>query len=126
MCANFGCLLSWRYCNDCSEVLSRTGISRLWRNLAGYCRWAAWDGVITLAMAAFCEGVRVAMGDLSVVLFPLGGGRSAVGNMDLVRHAISSNFLRWVVVVLLLGRREALECSPLEVSLGVGLHGEGT
>ena len=66
----------------------RTGIARLWRNWAGYRRWDAWDELITLAMAAVCERVRVAMGAVSVVLFTLGGGRSMVWNLDLVRHAI--------------------------------------
>ena len=88
MCTNFRVLYSWRYCNDLPEVSSRTGIVRLWRNLAGYCLWAAWDGVITLAMDAVFERVRVAMGAVSVVLFTLGGGRSTVGNMDLVHRAI--------------------------------------
>ena len=90
MCANFGCLSSWRYCNDCPEVLSRTGISRLWRKLAGCRRWAAWSGVIKLAMAAVCERVHLAMGGVSVVLFIVGGGWSMVGNLDLVRRAIGS------------------------------------
>ena len=91
MCAKFGCLRSWRYCNDCPEVSSRTGIARIWRNLAGYRRCAVWAGVITLAMAAVCERVRVAMGAVSVVLFNLGGGRSMVWNLDLVRHEIGSS-----------------------------------
>ena len=56
MCANFGCLRSWDF-NDCPEVSSRTSIARLWKNLAGYRRWAAQDGVITLAMAVVCECV---------------------------------------------------------------------
>ena len=91
MCANFGCLRSWRYCNDFLEVSSRTGIVRLWRNLAGYPLWDAWDGVITLAMDTVYERVRVEMGAVSVVLFTLGGGRSMVGNLDLMRRAIGSS-----------------------------------
>ena len=91
MCTNFRVLYSWRYCNDLPEVSSRTGTVRLWRNLAGYCRWAAWAGVITLAMAALFERVHVTIGAVSVVLFTLGGGRSTVGNLDLVRRAIGSS-----------------------------------
>ena len=68
-----------------------TGIARLWRNLAGYRRWAAWAGLITLAMVAVCERVRVAIGAVSVVLFTLGGGRSMVWNLDLVRRTIGSS-----------------------------------
>ena len=45
-------------------------------------------------MAAVCEGVRLAMGAVSIVLFTLGGGWSTVwGNMDLVRRAIGSYLL---------------------------------
>ena len=91
MCANFGCLRSWRYCNNCSEVLSRTGISRLLRNLAGYCCWAAWSEVMTLAMDAVFECVRREIVTVSIVLFTLGGGRSIVGNLDRVRRAIGSS-----------------------------------
>ena len=36
ICANFGCLRSWRYYRSCPEVLSRKGIARLWINCAGY------------------------------------------------------------------------------------------
>ena len=67
------------------------GIARLWRNLAGYCRWAAWAGVITLAMAVVCERVRVEMGAVSVFLFTLGGGRFMVWNLELVLRAIGSS-----------------------------------
>ena len=91
MCANFGCLRSWQYCNDCSGVLSRTGISRLLRNLDGYCCWAAWYEVMTLAMAAVFERVRREIVTVSIVLFTLGGGRSMVGNLDRVRRAIGSS-----------------------------------
>ena len=91
MCANLRCLRSWQYCNYCLEVLSRTGIARLWRNLAGYLRWAAWAGVITLAVSAVCEHVCAAIGAVSVFLFTLGGGWSTVGNLDLVRRAIGSS-----------------------------------
>ena len=45
---------------------------------------------MTLAMAAVCERVRLEIGAVSVVLFTLGGGRSTVGNLDLVRRAIVS------------------------------------
>ena len=91
MCAKFGCLRSWQHFNDCPEFLSRTGNARLWRNLAGYFRWDTWDGVITLAMAAVCERVCAAIGAVSFFLLTLGGGRSMVGNLDLVRRAIGSS-----------------------------------
>ena len=91
MCANFECLRSWRYCNDCPEVLSRMGISRLWRNLAGYFRTDAWARVTIIVMAAVCDCVRLAIGAVSVVLFTLGVGRSTVGNLDLVRRSIGSS-----------------------------------
>ena len=93
MCANFGCLRSWRYCDDCPNFLSRAGIARLWRNLAGYRCWADWDGVITLAMAAVRECVYAEIGDVSIFLFTLGGGRSALGNLDLVRRLIGSSLI---------------------------------
>ena len=59
--------------------------------MAGYLRWAAWAGVMTLSMAAVCERVCAANGAVSVVLFTLGGGSSTVGNLDLVRRAIGSS-----------------------------------
>ena len=59
--------------------------------MAGYHRWATWDGVMPLAMAAVCERVRLEIGAMSVVLFTLGGGRSMVGNLDHVRRAIGSS-----------------------------------
>ena len=63
----------------------RTGISRLWRNWAGYRRLAAWYRVITLAMAAVCDRVRLEIGPVSCVLLTLGGGGSTVcGTLDLV------------------------------------------
>ena len=62
MCENLGCLCSWRYCRNWPEVSLRTGIAKLWRNLARYLRWAAWGGVMALAMFAVCERVRLAMG----------------------------------------------------------------
>ena len=59
--------------------------------MAGYRRWAAWDGVITLAMAAVCERVSLAMCAMAGVLFTLGGGWSTVRvNLDLVRRATDS------------------------------------
>ena len=93
MCAHFGCLRSWRYCNSYPEVLSRTGIVRLWRNWAGYCRLVAWAGVKTLATAVVCDGMCRAIGPRSVVLSTLGVGVSTVcGTLDLVRHATGSYF----------------------------------
>ena len=41
-------------------------------------------------MATVCERLRLAIGAVSVVLFTLGGGRSMVGNLDRVHHAIGS------------------------------------
>ena len=46
---------------------------------------------MTLAMDAVCERVRLAIGNLIVVLFALGGGRPTVGNLDRVRRAIGSS-----------------------------------
>ena len=59
--------------------------------MAGYCRWAAWAGVIILSMDAVFERVCAAIGAVSVLLFTLGGGRSTVDNMELVRRAIGSS-----------------------------------
>ena len=59
--------------------------------MAGYLRWAAWAGVITLAMADVFERLRLTMRSVSVVLFTLGGGRSTVWNFYLVRRAIGSS-----------------------------------
>ena len=91
MCKNFGCLRSWRYCNSCPEVFSMTGSARIWRNWAGYCRLAAWDGVMTLAMAVVCDRVRQAIGLRSVALYTIGvGGSTVCGTLDLVRRATGS------------------------------------
>ena len=91
MCANCGCLRSWRYCNDCPEVLSRKGIVKLWANWAGYCRLAAWARVITLAVAVGCARVRREIGLRSVALDTLGGGGSTLcGNLDLLHRATGS------------------------------------
>ena len=88
MCANFGCLLSWRYCNSFHEVSSSTGIARLWRNWVGYCCLVAWAGVITLTMAAVFDRVHLAIGPVSGDFLTLGGGWSTVcGTLDLVRRA---------------------------------------
>ena len=68
-----------------------TGIARLWRNRAGYRRWDAWAGVITLANSAVYECVRLEIGPVSGVLFTLGGGWSTVwGTLDLVHRATGS------------------------------------
>ena len=59
--------------------------------MAGYCQWAAWDEVITLAIASVCEIVRLAMGDVFGVVFAFGGGWSTLwGNLGLVRHTTAS------------------------------------
>ena len=63
-----------------------TGISRLWRNLRGYLRWAAWAGVTTLAVFAVCEQVRMATG----AVFTIGGW------WELVRRAMGSSGLRGI------------------------------
>ena len=47
----------------------------------------------TLAVAAVCERVRLAIGSVSIVLFAHGGGRSTVGNLDRVRREIVSSGL---------------------------------
>ena len=49
--------------------------------------------MMTLAMAAVCEHVRLAIGAVSVVLFTLGGAQSMVGNLDRVRRAMGSSGL---------------------------------
>ena len=50
--------------------------------------------MITLAMAAVCERVRMEIGAVSGVLFKLGGGRSTVwGTLDLVLRATGSYWL---------------------------------
>ena len=72
----------------------------------GYRRWASWDGVITLAMAAVYVRMRLAMGDVSVVLFTLGGDWSTVGVIcTLCAAQLVHIELWWMVVVLVLGRR---------------------
>ena len=82
---------SRKYCNDCPEVPSRTGISRIWRNWDGYLRVDSWARVITLAMAAACDLVRLEIGPMSVDFLTLGGGWSMVcGTLDLVLHATGS------------------------------------
>ena len=48
---------------------------------------------MTLAMFAFCDCVRLAMGDVSIVLCTLGGVRSMEGKLDRVRRAIGSSGL---------------------------------
>ena len=65
--------------------MSTTGIARLCRNLSGYLRWAAWAGVMTLAVFAVCERVRLATGAVSMV-----------GRWDLVRRAMGSSRLRGI------------------------------
>ena len=64
----------------------RTGIARLWRNLRGYLRWAAWAGVTTLSVFVVCERVRLATGAVSTV----------GGLWDLVRRAMGSSGLRGI------------------------------
>ena len=84
----------------------RIGIARLWRNWYGYRRWAAWDGVITLAMADVCDRVCLEIGPVSGVWITLGGGWSKIwGTLDLVRCATGSYLP--VVDVTILGIREA-------------------
>ena len=65
--------------------------------------------MITLAMAAVCERVRAEIGAVSIFLFTLGGGRSMVGTWNLCAAQLVHLDLRWIVAVLVLGRREALE-----------------
>ena len=104
-CLGIGVQVHWhRECSKCAKTLdayavgsivtiswgvsSRTGISRLWRNLSGYRRWAAWAGVITLDVAAVYEHVHLTMGAVSGFLFTLGGGWPTVwGDLDLVSCA---------------------------------------
>ena len=91
MCTNFGCLQSWRYCNSCPEVFSRTGSARIWRKWAGYCHLAALAGVMTLDMAVVCDLVRRSICPGSVTLSTLGcGGSTVCGTLNLVRRATGS------------------------------------
>ena len=46
-----------------------TGIARLWRNWDGYRCLDTWAGVITLAMEAVCDCVRLAIGPVSCALY---------------------------------------------------------
>ena len=86
-----GELRNLRYCNDFPEVLSRTGIARLWKNWAGYRSFSAWSGVITLATTVVCDRVHLEIGPMSCVFLTLGGGWSTVrGTLELVRRAIGS------------------------------------
>ena len=59
--------------------------------MAGYLRWDAWAGVMTLAMFAVCERVRLEMGSVSIIFCTLGGARSMEVKMDRVRRAIGSS-----------------------------------
>ena len=69
----------------------RTVIARLWINWDGYRHVAAWDGVITLVMAAVCDLVRLEIGSMPVDLLTLGGGWSTIcGTLYLVRCATGS------------------------------------
>ena len=112
MCANFGCLQSWRYCNSCPEVFSRTGSARIWRKWAGYCHLAALAGVMTLDMAVVCDLVRRSICPGSVTLSTLGcGGSTVCVTFDLVRCAMGSSFY-WVYGTLCADR----------VDLGVGMN----
>ena len=71
----------------------RTGIAKLCRNLAGYLRWAAWDGVMAPSIFTVCERVSVAMGAVSIVLCTLGGAWYTEGKRERVRRAIGSSGL---------------------------------
>ena len=85
MCANYRCLRSWRYFNSCPEVSLRTGITRIWRNWAGYCHLAAWSGVMILGMAVVCYRLRRSIGPRYVAFSTPGiGGSTLCGTLDLV------------------------------------------
>ena len=72
----------------------RTGIARLLRNWYGYRCLADWAGVITLAMAAVCDRVCLAINPVSGDLLTLGGGWSTVcGTLNLVCCATGSYLL---------------------------------
>ena len=58
--------------------------AKLWKNLSGYLCWAAWDGVMALAMFAVYERVRLTMSAVSIDLCTLGGARSMEGKLDRV------------------------------------------
>ena len=53
--------------------------------MSGYLRWAAWSGVMRLAVLTVCERVRLATGAVSMV-----------GRWDLVRRAMGSSRLRGI------------------------------
>ena len=68
-----------------------TGIARLWRNWAGYYHFAAWDGVITLAVAVVCDRVLLAIGPRPVGFSTLrGGGSTVCRTLDLLCHDTGS------------------------------------
>ena len=93
MCKNFGCLRSWRYYKSCPEISLWTGISRLWRNWAGYCRLFTWAGVMALTMEVVCDLVRWAIGPGSVALSTFVHGESTVCvTLDLVHCKMGSYF----------------------------------
>ena len=56
-------------------------------------RWAAWAGVMALAVFAVFERVRLATGAVSIVLCTLGGARSMAVKWDRVRRAMGSSGL---------------------------------
>ena len=116
MCANLECLRSWRYCSDWPEVLLRTSIAKLWRNLSGYLCWASWDGVMALAMFAVCKRVRLEMGAVSIVLCTLGGAQSMKGNLDHVRHAIG--FSGFAVGISVIGMSGGFGMTTLRGDMG--------
>ena len=98
-------------------------MAKLLRNLAGYLRCAAWAGVMALAIFAVCEGVRLEMGAVSIVLCTLGGARSMDGKRDRVRRAMGSSGL--VVGVGGIGMSSGFGMTSLGSGAGVCLRGDG-
>ena len=85
--------------------------------------WAAWAGVMALAMFGVCEHVRLAMGAVSFFCLPLEVRGQWRVNWTVCDAQLVHLDSRWVFIVLLCP--VALERPPLEVTRGVGLLGDG-
>ena len=88
-----------------------------------YLRWAAWAGVIVLAMFSICEHVRLAMGAVSIFCAPLEVRGPCRVNWTVCDAQLVHLDLRWVFPVLVWP--VDLKLPPLEVTRGVGLLGDG-
>ena len=86
-------------------------------------RWAAWAGVMALAVFAVCECARLATGAVSIVLCTLGGAWSMAGKWDHVRCAMGSSGL--VIGMGGVGLSGGFEMITLGSGAGVCLCGDG-